>query len=951
MAAGVDAGSVYSSIRIRLTQLDQDLKGVYARLDTMESRIKGATDPTAATKNFNLMALAGTGAFIAIGAAVKSAVGDFAGFEQSIANVASVSGGTAEEMAKLEDAARSAGETTRFTASQAADALYYLASAGLDATQSVAALDGVLQLAGATQSDLAFTSAALTATLSQFNLEAADATRVSNVFAAAIGNSQANMQKLADSMRYVGPVAGALGQSLEATTGALQVLYNAGFQGEQAGTILRNVLGDLANATGPVIAKLEKLGVAFADVDPTTHTLAESIGVLNAAGLTASDALAIFGDRAGPGLITLLQAGEDEIQKYTDDVTNTTAAATAYQIQNDTLAGSFDRLKSAAESLGISIGEGLSPLIRGAVDLLTNLVLAVNKVPNGIKAMAAAFVAGVIGVNALTAALTAMGIASSAALGPLGLIIGGVAALAVGIAKVAENGQKMRVDELFSDTADELERAVRNGEDLSDAIERMSRETGLSVEQVINLAEEHGLVTDEIRTQIDLLRKEAQATGTIKQTAEDIADENAIIASEINDAARYMDDMSGWAADYAERMGYSLDRVVSIAQNSRVLTDEQKQQLVSLQAQVAEMQRQQDIANELSADSEKRLQNQERQNDIAERQADAAERVAAAEAEQLRLQQLRQQVEQTYLDVRAQVVKILDSEKTDMDRIREQIEYLNKHPWSPGFLENDRIEAIRILNEQLEALQQKLESERTARIEAAQKDLYDYVAERQKERDAQLADDHQKELARIAEEKNARIAAAQFAYATLTSIVNQAYSNQLQALENQKEAGLITEEQYAIKTAQIKRKQAAFDKATAIADATIAGAQAVIAAFKAGPILGPILAGVIGGLVATQIGLIVAQPLPEIPSFETGGIVPGNSFTGDRVVARVNSGEAILSQAQQAQLLSLANGAGAQGPVMLTVIQELNGKVIGQSTIDLLDNGRLRSKTIRFKGE
>ncbi len=151
-----------------------------------------------------------------------------------MANAASVSGATAEEFERMKEVAREMGKSTVFSASEAADAMYYMASAGYKAEQMGEALKPILDLAAATQSDVAFSTDTVIATLNQFGLGAQDAGRVTNVFAAAIGNSQATLDKLSYSMRYVGPVANSLGYSIEQTTAALGLLYNAGFQGEQA---------------------------------------------------------------------------------------------------------------------------------------------------------------------------------------------------------------------------------------------------------------------------------------------------------------------------------------------------------------------------------------------------------------------------------------------------------------------------------------------------------------------------------------------------------------------------------------------------------------------------------------------------------------------------------------------------------------------------------------------
>ena len=149
----------------------------------------------------------------------------------------------------MKENSREMGAQTVFSASDAADAMYYMASAGYKVDQMADSIKATLDLAAATQSDLAFTSDVVISTLNQFGMEASDASRVTNTFAAVIGASQATMEKLAYSMRYVGPIANSLGYSVEETAGALGILYNAGFQGEQAGTVLRSAMSRLLKPT------------------------------------------------------------------------------------------------------------------------------------------------------------------------------------------------------------------------------------------------------------------------------------------------------------------------------------------------------------------------------------------------------------------------------------------------------------------------------------------------------------------------------------------------------------------------------------------------------------------------------------------------------------------------------------------------------------------------------
>jgi TP901 family phage tail tape measure protein len=449
-----NAGTIYSEVRIRLDKINSDIKAVNTRLDKFAVSNKQNSEKVSKswTKSFQNINLAGVAAFTAIGLAVKQSITIFAEFEQSMANVQSVSGATAEEFEKLEQAAINAGETTRFTATEAADAMYYLASAGLDAEQSISALDGVLQLAGATGSDLANTSAIMAATLSQFSLEAEESGRVSNVFAAAIANSQANMEKLGSALKQVGPISGALGISLEETTASLQALYNAGFAGEQAGTGLRNILLELADSSGPVIQQLEKVGIAFEDVNPREVGLTGAIDELAESGV---DLGTIFGKRVAAQILTLAKTGGDALRELQAEVTNTQKATELYAIQNDTLSGSIDFLNSALESAQIKIGEELAPALKSIVDFLTFLVSGFNQLPGPVKLAVGVFAIGIPVVTGLAAAFTALGAAVGTFAGPVAIAVGTIAALAGVIAGVNQGLEDY--ENRFIDAADATE--------------------------------------------------------------------------------------------------------------------------------------------------------------------------------------------------------------------------------------------------------------------------------------------------------------------------------------------------------------------------------------------------------------------------------------------------------------------------------------------------------------
>lgn len=294
----------------------------------------------------------------------SAAVKTSAEFEQSMANAASVAGASSEELERMTKLAREMGSKTVFSASQAADALYYMASAGYKVDQMADSIEATLNLASATQSDLAFTTDTVVSALNIFGLEASEAQRVTNLYASAIGNSMANMDKLATSMGYIGPVANSLGYSIEEVVGALSVLYDMGYDGSTAGTGLRQGLVSLMNPTAEAQAVFEELGLTYEELNPATNDLASIITKLGEAGMDTSQAMKVFGARAGPAMLALLSKGGDAVADMTKKITGTTAATDMAGIQLDTLTGQWKILKSELEEIAISFGDVLIPMIR-----------------------------------------------------------------------------------------------------------------------------------------------------------------------------------------------------------------------------------------------------------------------------------------------------------------------------------------------------------------------------------------------------------------------------------------------------------------------------------------------------------------------------------------------------------------------------------------------------------
>jgi TP901 family phage tail tape measure protein len=302
---------------------------------------------------------------------VASAAKLFADFEYALAAVEAVSQSTRSEMAALTAQARELGETTMFTASQAGNAMEFLGRAGFKANEILSAMPGLLNLAAAGKLGLADAANIAAQSLRGFNLGAGESTRVADVLASAAANANTDVSQMGEGMVYVAPVAAALGISIERTAAAMGVLSDAGLQSTMAGTGLRRVLSELANPSKAAQVILKGLGLTVAEVDPLTNHLADVVGRLADAGISAADALTIFGDRGGPAMLALT-AQAPRLRELTTVLEASEGAAERMAgTMMDTLVGANFELASAIESVKIELGTGLEPSLREAAKELT----------------------------------------------------------------------------------------------------------------------------------------------------------------------------------------------------------------------------------------------------------------------------------------------------------------------------------------------------------------------------------------------------------------------------------------------------------------------------------------------------------------------------------------------------------------------------------------------------
>ena len=249
-------------------------------------------------------------------------------FDSSMSQVAAVSGATADELEQLRDKAKEMGSTTKFTASEAADAFNYMSMAGWKTEDMLSGIDGVLNLAAASGSDLATTSDIVTNALTAMGYSAGDAGKLADVMAAASSNANTDVEMMGQTFKYVAPIVGALGYSMEDTAVAIGLMANAGVQADQAGTSLRSVLTRLSAPPKECAAEMEKLGLSMTDSEGKMKSLDQIIIDLRKAFSNLSEteqtaaAKHIAGANAISGLLAIVNAAPEDYNKLTDAVSN-----------------------------------------------------------------------------------------------------------------------------------------------------------------------------------------------------------------------------------------------------------------------------------------------------------------------------------------------------------------------------------------------------------------------------------------------------------------------------------------------------------------------------------------------------------------------------------------------------------------------------------------------------
>lgn len=301
-------------------------------------------------------------------------------FEEQMSRVKAISGATGDAFEELRDQAIDLGAKTAFSAKESADGMENLASAGFDAQEIMAAMPGLLDLAAVSGGDVALASENAATALRGFGLEADQSGHIADVFARAAADTNAEVADMGEAMKYIAPVANAMGLSIEETAAAIGIMSDAGVKGSQAGTTLRGALSRIAKPTKAMRETMDELGVSFYDSEGNMISLQDQISLLSDSfdGLTQEQKnqalVTLYGQESLSGMMALIDKGPDSLGALTESLEQSDGAADEMaRTMQDNMNSSIEQMLGAFESAAIVIQDILAPAISAVADYIGGL--------------------------------------------------------------------------------------------------------------------------------------------------------------------------------------------------------------------------------------------------------------------------------------------------------------------------------------------------------------------------------------------------------------------------------------------------------------------------------------------------------------------------------------------------------------------------------------------------
>lgn len=322
---------------------------------------------------------------------VAESVNSFQDFESMMSQVKAISGATGQAFDDLTAKAQEMGATTKFTATESAEAFNYMAMAGWKPQQMIDGISGIMSLAAASGEDLGTTSDIVTDAITAFGLTAGDAGHFADVLAQASANANTDVSMLGESFKYVAPVAGAMKYSIEDTSLALGLMASANVKGSMSGTALKTSIANMVKPTNDMAEAMDKYGISITDGEGNLKSLKGVIDNVRGSlgGLSRDEQTAvastIFGKEAMAGMLAIVNASEEDYNKLSNAIYNANGAAEGMaDTMLDNLKGSFTLMQSAIEGTENAFGKRLSPYLRGIAGGITDMM---PEITDGINAV------------------------------------------------------------------------------------------------------------------------------------------------------------------------------------------------------------------------------------------------------------------------------------------------------------------------------------------------------------------------------------------------------------------------------------------------------------------------------------------------------------------------------------------------------------------------------------
>ena len=320
-----------------------------------------------------------------------------ADFDSAMSQVAAVSGAVGEDFDALREKAREMGARTKFSASEAADAMNYMAMAGWKTEDMLSGIEGIMNLAAASGEDLATTSDIVTDALTAFGLTAQDSGHFADLLAAASSNANTNVSMMGETFKYCAPIAGALGYTAEDTAEAIGLMANAGIKSSQAGTSLRTIMTRLQGELELSGEALGDVTIQTANADGSMREFSDIIADCRSAfsKMTESEKAAaaetLVGKNAMSGFLALMNAAPGDIEKLESAISTCSDQVDGYSgaaekmaaVMQDNLNGQITILKSQLQELAISFGDALMPAVRKIVTAIQGFIDKLNGMSEG----------------------------------------------------------------------------------------------------------------------------------------------------------------------------------------------------------------------------------------------------------------------------------------------------------------------------------------------------------------------------------------------------------------------------------------------------------------------------------------------------------------------------------------------------------------------------------------